>query len=242
MPKFNTDPNLETHALKTSHYGFSATRLEDLDSSEYTLVTIVQDDSSSVDSFRTEMEKTLAAIVEACRKSPRADNLMIRLCTFSNGMQEVHGFKRLSTIQPNDYGGILGTGGMTALCDATENAVRATTAYSKKLIENDFSVNGILFVITDGIEKALGDATNQELIESLISILIGVNLNPAADRYLQDFEKQVGFSKYVNIGDASASKLAKLGEFVSKSISSQSQSLGSGGSSQVLTFSSMFSI
>jgi uncharacterized protein YegL len=247
MPRLNSQDNLEQFKLQTSHYGFSATRIEDLDASEYTLVTLVFDRSGSTAGFRDEMKKAVDKVVEACKKSPRADNLMFRLCEFSDGFVERHGFKRLSTIG-NDYDCLLGDdGGMTALYDASENAISATEAYAKTLTENEFSVNAILFVITDGmdnrsrltpneVKKALARSVKSEAMESLVSVLIGVNLDPSCDQYLINFKDDAGFTQYVNIGDATPQKLAKLAEFVSKSISSQSQSLGSGGPSQLMTF------
>jgi uncharacterized protein YegL len=246
MPRL--DQNLEQFNLQTSHYGFSGTRIEDLDASEYTLVTLVFDRSGSTADYRPEMKKAVDKVVEACQKSPRADNLMLRLCEFSDGFTERHGFKRLATIGANDYDCLLGDdGGMTALYDAAENAISATEAYAKNLTENEFSVNGILFVLTDGmdnrstltpnaVQKALKKAVSSESMESLVSVLIGVNLDQAADQWLQNFHQDAGFTQYVNIGDATPGKLAKLAEFVSKSISSQSQSLGSGGPSQQITF------
>ena len=55
-------------------------------------------------------------------------------------------------------------------------------------------------------------------------------------RILTDFSKTAGFTQYVELGNANAATLAKLADFVSRSISSQSQSLGTGGPSQSLTF------
>ena len=85
MPKI-FDPTLETHTLQASHYGFSAENLQNLGSSEYTLVTVVVDTSSSVYSFATDIENCLKAIVKACRVSQRADNLMMRVVTFADGV------------------------------------------------------------------------------------------------------------------------------------------------------------
>lgn len=241
--------DLEEFKLNVGHYGFSATRLEDLGASEYCLATIICDDSSSVENFRNEMEKCVKNAVEACKKSPRADNMMIRVCTFSDGFHEVHGFKQLQLIKPSDYDGMLGRGGMTALCDACDNGVRATSTYGRSLLENDYSVNGIVFVITDGAEnksklktnnvrEALKDATRQENLESLISILIGVNLghDPNLKAILDAFHKEAGFTEFVALDDADAKTLAKLGQWISKSVSSQGQAIGSGGPSKVLTF------
>ena len=53
---------------------------------------------------------------------------------------------------------------------------------------------------------------------------------------IEDFHKAAGFTQYVELGSADEKTLAKLADFVSQSISAQSQSLGTGGPSQSLTF------
>ena len=173
---------------------------------------------------------------------------MIRLVTFSTGMTEVHGFKLLEQCNPDDYKKILRTNGGTALYDAAENAISAITAYGKQLSDADFATNGIVFVLTDGEDNAskltvrnvrdgLQGAVMNESLESLISILIGVNVQDARiGAYLQDFKNEAGFTQYVEIDKADAKSLARLADFVSRSISAQSKALGSGGSSTILTF------
>ena len=247
MPVF-TDATLQQHALPSGQYGFSATRLDDLGATEYTLVTIVCDASPSVSGFVKEMEDCLVEIVKACKFSPRADNLMIRLVTFSTSMTEAHGFKLLEQCNPGDYKKIIKTYGGTALYDAAENAISAVSTYGKQLSAADFATNGIVFVITDGednaskltvrnVRDALTGAVQTEALESLISILIGVNVQDAnIGAYLQDFKNEAGFTQYVELDKADAKALAKLADFVSRSISAQSKSLGSGGSSTILTF------
>lgn len=245
MPKLN-DPSLENVKLPGS-YGYSATKLENLGATEYTLVSIIVDESGSVASFKSEMIDTIKSIVNACRLSPRADNLLIRLVSFDSKLTEVHGFKLLSTCNPDDYNGLLNSGGTTALYDASVNAIDATISYGKTLVGSDFSVNGIVFVITDGGDNAssnsalavadsLKRALSTESLESLVSILIGVNVGDSGiAKYLDDFKVNAGFTQNVNLADASKNTLAKLAQFVSKSISSQSQALGSGGPSQSLS-------
>ena len=125
MPLLN-DANLGPRNLPTGHYGYSGTRLEDLGAAEYTLVSIAVDDSGSVTQFRHEMEECLREIIQACKHSPRADNLLVRLVTFSDRLAEVHGFKLLQACNLADYQGVFRAGGNTALYDATENAVAAT--------------------------------------------------------------------------------------------------------------------
>src|SRR5690606_8121021 len=133
------------------------------------------------------------------------------------------------------------------LYDATENAVTATESYGKSLTENDFDTNAIVFIVTDGMENtskatintvqdAFKNVIRSEALESLISVLIGIQVDSQTDRYLQDFKKNAGITQYINMGDATTKNLAKLADFVSRSISSQSQSLGTGGPSQSLAF------
>jgi uncharacterized protein YegL len=108
-------------------------------------------------------------------------------------------------------------------------------------MDQEFLANGIVFIITDGDDNAssatmrmirdeMDRATKGEEIESLIGILIGVN----ATNYAPELAKFAATSglKFVDIGDATAGKLAKLADFVSQSVSSQSQALGTGGPSQ----------
>lgn len=243
-----TDLNLDQKTLSTSHYGYSATRLGDLGASEYTLVTIVSDSSSSVQAFGHELAETLKRIVQACRYSPRADNLLLRLVEFNGQMNELHGFKLLPFCHLTDYDTILNLGGSTALYDAAENAVAATTDYARQLAQGGFGANAIVFVLTDGednaskrtahsVKQALAKARAGESLESLIAVLVGVNVQDAGvGRYLQALHTDAGFSQYVEIGRADARTLARLADFVSRSISAQSVALGTGGPSQSLTF------
>ena len=64
MPKI-FDPTLENHTLATSHYGFSAESINNLGATEYTLVTVAADTSSSVHGFANEIEECLKNILRA---------------------------------------------------------------------------------------------------------------------------------------------------------------------------------
>lgn len=246
MPKLNID-NMENLSILGAKgtFNFSATKIDELGSTEYTLVTIALDKSSSVDSYKTELLNALKSVVNACKKSPRAENLLLRTIEFNHLIQENHGFKLLSTISPDDYKEP-DTDGMTALFDAVYASVGATITYAKNLTDQDFGVNGICFIITDGmdnrskvtpnmIKKYIDDSKIGENIESLITILVGINSTECASE-LDGFKNEANLTQFVDVGDATSQKLAKLATFVSKSISSQSQALGSGGPSQQLNF------
>ena len=142
------------NTIAGSSYGFSATRINSLGAAEYTLVTIAADVSGSVSGFEKDIERAIKEVVKACRHSPRADNLMLRLVMFDHSLVEIHGFKPLMGCDPSDYDGCLHIGGTTALFDAAHNAVAAVAQYGKDLSDNDFEVNGIVFVMTDGLDNA----------------------------------------------------------------------------------------
>jgi hypothetical protein len=239
---------MKQQTIAGSSYGFSATRIADLGAAEYTLVTIAADISGSVSGFERDIERAIKEVVKACRHSPRADNLMLRLVAFDHRLDEIHGFKPLMGCDPTDYDGCLRIGGTTALFDASHNAVSAVAQYGKDLSDNDFEVNGIVFVMTDGLDnassvkasdvkKAFKKAIRSEALESLMSILVGVDVSsPAVSTGLGQVQKDAHFDEYIEIGKANASTLAKLADFVSRSISAQSQALGTGAASNSLSF------
>lgn len=226
-----------------SGYKFSAVPLKDLSASEYTIVQIVVDVSGSTSGFTREMEKTIAEIVKACEKSPRRENLMIRVTKFGSNLEEIHGFKLLGMIGATDYDGSLSTMGMTALYQGTLEGVEAVSEYGRQLMDQNFLANAVLFVITDGedteggvtiprIKKAMEETVTQERVESLTSVLICIGNS----QRLLEFGKDGGFTQTEQITSATGASLAKLAAFVSKSISSASQALGTGGPSQPVAF------
>ncbi|MCP4696209.1 MAG: VWA domain-containing protein [Gammaproteobacteria bacterium] len=245
MPKFNNMQKLTVPG--SGNFQFSAIRPDNLGATEYTLVTIVVDITASVAEFAKELLETVKSVISACQRSPRADNLMVRLLLFNDRRQEVHGFVPLSQIDPGAYKP-LKCRNATALYDAVYDAVGATNQYAKKLFAKDFDVNGAIYIITDGMDNCstmppaavanqVRSAMKQEYMESLITVLVGVDTNEASvSAHLQLFKDEAQLTQFVDVADASSDNLAKLGSFVSKSISMQSQALGTGAPSQSLTF------
>ena len=236
-----------TSKLQVSPYGFSAVGVDELGASEYTLVSICQDASGSVSNFKPEIEKCIKEIVAACVESPPNENLMLRLQTFGSCLEEVHGFKPLGECNANDYNDCININGMTALYDSAVNSIEALNAYGKDLVENDFDVNGILIVVTDGdnnsstntvnqVKEAIASVARDEHLESLVTILVGVNIDAYVQQKLDDFQQEVGFTQFIALKDADKNTLAKLAQFVSNSVSSQSSALGTGGLSVSLNF------
>lgn len=237
------DGDMQT--TQVANYSFSGVRPEKLGATEYTLVTMMTDATGSVNRFANELLGMKQSIVRACRKSPRADFLMLRDAEFNEIITENHGFAELSRIDENKYTPPA-CSGRTALYNAAHSAIAATNEYGRILTSQDFSVNGIIFLGTDGddnhsvqtaasVLQELGRGVQNEWLESLVVVLIGIN----AQQYrveLEGFKVAAGLQQYVDVGDATPKNLARLADFISRSISSTSQSLGTGGPSQPLTF------
>ena len=247
MPLLNNEEQMQQ--ANVGNFGYSAIGIEHLGAAEYCLATIAIDHSSSTEDFKPEMEACLTSIVKACRKSPRADNLLLRVVKYASRMTEIHGFTELHTIDPDQYAGCLDGGGTTLLYTTLHNCVVATSDYATTLTKNGFLVNGLLFNVSDGgdnqsrdsaladTKQALTSVRNTEILESWRLYSIGVNVqDPAFSHALRYMEKELGITKTIELGDASETTLAKLAEFVSSSAAAQSQALGTGTASQTLNF------
>lgn len=156
-------------------------------------------------------------------------------------MNEIHGFKPLAEIDPNSYPS-LRPGGMTPLNDVCYSSIGAMNTYGANLSNNDFGVNAIVFIITDGADNMSTATTRMvkdearkgvsgEKLESMISVLVGINVGQCL-AVLNDFQCDAGLTYFIDAGDVTKGKLAKLAGFVSRSVSSQSQALGTGGPSK----------
>lgn len=233
----------------TGTFAFSGTNINDLESSEYTLVVLCMDTSYSIGKFTDQMQKCITEVVKSCQMSPRSDNLLLRVLTFDTKPKEFHGFKELNKCDLTQYDNLMkNLGGATALYDAAVDGVESLAKYGKELCDNDYTCNALLVIITDGddnnssqtinsIKTKLSEAVGEKQLESLTSILIGVNIDdPGIGILLNDFHNKAGFSQYIDAGKVSDKTIAKLANFISKSISSQSQALNSGQASQSLSF------
>jgi uncharacterized protein YegL len=241
MPRLGDD--METHKVG-GNFTFSGARIANLGATEYTLATAAVDVTGSLGGHEAALRDMLVAVAQSCQKSPRSDNLLLRVVLFNSviGVSEVHGFKPLNEVDPSAYP-TLTTGGMTPLYDATFNAVGATNAYGTQLNDKDFLANAVTFIVTDGLDNdstatpkmiaaEVERAVKDEKLESHVTILIGMTSDPSAAAALDRFCQEGNLTQFIDAGGVTKGKLAKLAAFVSQSISSTSQALGTGGPSQ----------
>lgn len=244
MPRLD---GMDTHNIGRGGFAFTGARIDRLGSTEQTLVTVATDVTGSLMGYEAALQKMEQEAIAGCRKSPRSDNVMVRLIRFASnsrmpkGIEEVFGFTPLMDI---DVAAIppISVGGGTPLYDAVYSAIGATNEYAKQLRDADFGVNSIVFIITDGddntsvatrkmVKDEQAAAVTSESLDSHLSILIGMNTAQYGP-YLQQLKQEAGINQYVDMGDVTPQRLAKLADFVSTSVSLQSQALGTGGPSK----------
>lgn len=241
MPDITNMQQMQT----PSNFRFSAIAVDQLGATEYTLVTVVVDTSGSVSGWERNLENCLKAIVNSCRRSPRADNLMLRVVQFNSRLNEVHGFRELNGINVSEYDNRLQPSGNTALFDAVQEAAEATITYARLLKSQDYMANAVIYVLTDGADNAsthtprsirgvVDGVKRDEVLESMAVILIGVGQS-GVGAYLDNFRQEANITQFVDLEElfrktSPEGALAKLAGYVSKSISSTSQALASGNS------------
>jgi len=231
-----------------SGFQFSAISPDEMGASEYTLVAIAADKSSSVTKFAREIEGCLVTSLQGCMNSPRVDNLLVRLLTFNHTLDEVHGYKHLADCPISNYNGIIQPGGCTSLYDACVSTIDSLATLGKQMLKDKYSANGLSVIITDGQDvgstktiKAVADAIERsrqsECLQSILNILIGINVTePSVSVALNELKDVGKFDQYIEAKDATPKTFARIAGFISRSISSQSQAIKTGKASVLLTF------
>ncbi len=233
-------------------FGFSTVDVEKVEEDEYTDVVMAEDVSPSTNSCRKELCEVRNVVVKGCKLNPRGDKIMLRTTAFGSNVEEIHGFKPVKDIDEDSFKESPGIGGSTCLYDAIFDAVAAVGRHGELLDQVDVGSNAIIFILTDGMDNSssvgpqtildkLEDIRMKEILESVKIIIIGFNdpQNPYSaeiDKYLNKVTDSLGLDQYINAGSMTPEQAAKVGGFVSQSISAQSQHLGTGGPSQNLTF------
>lgn len=236
-------------AAQTMHgFDYTSIAVSKLGASEYTFAGIALDITTSVEPFKSGLEKMLEIALGSLKKSPRVLNLLARTTAFNSfvGIEEFHGFTLLNSIDPSGFNDLIEPDGMTNLRDATLDIIESINDCSTKLFDDEviMNANGIVYIITDGddnrskhsiddVKNAIADIRRAEALESMLIVLVGVNdTDPHFKKKLEKFKDAVGIDKYISMGDASEDKLAKLGGLISQSVSSHSSNLGTGQPSQ----------
>ena len=247
----DTSDPLASFQVPGTTFGYTGIQVDELQSSTNTIAVALMDESGSTDEFKNELEQCCKTIVAALRDSTVADNLIYRQCHFGTSFREQMGFTELMKINVDVFNNCYHPGGSTHLYDSCDQVIREIGDYAKKHTALRYTVNGILFVMTDGrdygsvlkqkdVKKALVDVMAEEDLESLMTILIGINPDSTIQAELEAFAKNIGFTKYIPLVTTDKKSLKdsldKVSQHLSQQIVAQSQVVGSGSMSQSLTF------
>lgn len=252
MPKLADAGGSKMIKLKGG-FSYSNTAIERLLATNYTLGTFVIDVTGSLTGREKDLERVMKEVVERLKDEDTAENILWRVVTFSDivGINEIHGFQLLQDIDPSKYDGISCDGG-TPLYDAVGSVIEATLVEAARLWDEEYSVNAISIIVTDGdennsikirtpeeIKEKTDMALRGEKIESYRTILVGVNPTASATwqqhvtKRLSEFHVEAGLTEYIDLEDFTEKTIKKLILQVSSITSDTSKILGSGGPSQM---------
>ncbi len=240
---------LASFMIPGGNYGYTGAAVETLTSFENTLALTLFDESGSTRAFARQMELAVKQIVRFLRRSPRADNLLYTHYHFDRSLKEILGWTPLQQVVEDQFDGCWAGGGSTNLFYSEEKVLDIMLDYAKRQAQRRYICNGILCTMTDGedytiptdigygkkesdVELAFGRVITSEDLESMVAIMIGINPDTGVQSRLEAHAMKVGYTRYLPVEKADEKTLARIADFISQSIQSQSQALKSGGPSQ----------
>jgi len=233
---------------QVNSFALSPVGVEKLHSSTYTLVTICVDVSGSMQGQERNVEKFLTLMSETCKSVQ--DNVLIEVLAFNTATDHVVQWNPLSKIleAPTLFDNTLTANGYTDIYRCLETAFTSIMRKGKELKENEYSVNSLLVLVTDGGQtQGPGFCTHQqaEMLAAEISqvesaygesyrgILIEVG---SEMKELDKIANGCRFDQREQLANADVTSMRKLANFVSQSIRAQSAAVGTGGPSQAIDF------
>jgi len=247
----------ETKLQTNAGFGFSMTGVKNLTETSYTLVLILIDTTGSVAGEEAEIKRMLEQIVSDGKRAGWGKRVLLSSYQFNSncGVQELFGFDAPAAIDLSSVK--IRTYGATNLIDAILTGQEILASAAQTLVGADYIANLLLVVVTDGednaskqkavdIQNAFLKARKDENLDSIKAILIGLRTGESAqdsnyagmtvDEVLANLAKDAAFDQYESAKNVTDGTYGKIGGFISQSISSASQSLGSGSPSQNVNF------
>ena len=131
--------------------GAAGAQLEDIEAAEVTLVTLLVDESSSIQGYglTQAVQDGHSELVKALAASDEAEGLLLALWTFHGRRQVVHGYLPVDQAEPLTAARYQPRGN-TTLYDAWCEALAANVAYAQQLRDGGAPVRSVVVVITDG--------------------------------------------------------------------------------------------
>lgn len=253
-----TVQNVEVVKLQTNAgFGFSMTGTKKLNEMTYTLALILLDTTGSVSGEESEIKRMLEQIVADGKSAGWGKRVLLAAYEFNTivGVREIFGFDLPLALDLSNIN--IRTNGATNLIDAIGVCLDILEQAGTTMVSADYIINLLLPCVTDGEDNASSMSAAElrtkserlrkhEKFDSLKTILIGLRTAQRAQdsRYsgktveevLRQLAQDANFDQYESAAQVKDGTYGRIGGFISQSVSSASQSLGSGSPSQNVSF------
>jgi uncharacterized protein YegL len=207
--------------------------IESISSAEVTLISLLIDESSSIDfsGLTKEVIDGVNTIIDSLKGTKKKDSIKMSIWAFNSDVRVINGFIGIEDIEKfgNDYN----PGGATSLYDVSFEAMSANLVYAQDLIDNGVSVQSIVAVITDGEDvgskRSISDVAkvSKDLLKTERFVNAYVGVGDGSDH--ENVSKQMGFPAFLK-SDATPSEMRKLMKMLSQSIVKNSTTVIGGSS------------
>lgn len=200
--------------------GCVGAQVDDLNTDDVTLVSVIIDESSSMSSVRDDVIDAFNQMCRALSDSKASDSILMSVWTFANDPKLLFGYTPIDSVKDltaSDYA----PGGATALYDATLNGFTGIVGYGQDLRNNGIRTRSIVVVISDGEDNMSGQTAHSvktvadDLIRQEIYTLAFIGMGSPG--VFQSIATGMGFPEILTIQN-SASEVRKALNLVSGSI------------------------
>jgi uncharacterized protein YegL len=206
--------------------GCNGMALDDIESTEVTLITALYDKSSSINSpgLKQAVIDGQNEMIKAIEGSKNKDDIMIAQWLFNEGTSVIHSYLPVEEAVKLDNQNYIPQG-MTSLYDVLSEAMTANFAYTELLKGSGTPVQNIVLVITDGLDTSSGRIASDvkkisgDLLRTEQYVLAYAGVGGDDHKAIAE---SVGFPSVIVTG-ATANEIRKIFQMASQSIVSLSQ-------------------
>lgn len=213
----------------TNIAGCIGAEVEDLETDDVTVVSLILDSSASMNSNQQAVREGYDNLIQALKDSKQAGSMLVSARMFDSCQKIFYGFTKVEDIKPIGYD-YIADGDSTTLYDTLVDALIGIRSYCEELNSNGIRTKVILVVFSDGDDnnsqknRASDVKTlSEEFLKKELYYLVYIGFKQYETDNLEAIAKEVGFPNVLTV-DATGSEIRKVMGLVSKSIIQTSQS------------------
>jgi uncharacterized protein YegL len=201
------------------------TSVEELDSEVVNLINVLIDQSGSMDSFSSDMKKSLEDFKDSTSNSREADTILVSRINFMESKVDISGYKKIGEFDTD-----FEADGYTPLFDAINEGVdkltnNGGTGYMDYLKQQGMRVKAVFSVFSDGYDNNSNAGFDDA--KAKISYLNKKEVVTACICFgseAKDQASRLGFKNILAV-NSSSSELRKAFDCLSKSVAENSKSV-----------------